>query len=755
MSLFAELKRRNVFKVAAAYIIVGWLIMQAGDTLAPALRLPEWVNSLLAFFLILGFPLAMFFTWAYEMTPEGLRKEKEVDNTESITHATGQKLNYAIIALLAAALSYFIWDKFVAGPESEMELAQVNPVAEQTITADVSAKQRPDKKSIAVIPFQNRSANEENAAFFSSGVHDELLTNLSKIEELKVISRTSVMNYRDTTKNMRQIGEELGVANILEGGVQRAGNTVRINVQLIDAATDEHLWAEVYDRQLTTENIFAIQTEIARAIANELETTLSPREQKLLARTPTDSLEAYDNLLMARQLFERGNWQNLTDAQSYLEKAIDLDPEFVEAHVLLARNYYSQFSTGATTLQEIKTPWKQAFQTALSLDNNNAEAYAAHAQFLWINGLEGVEVNFEKARQLSPHNVDILTMYGEYLRKIFSPDRALPLYEVAKELDPFSIRVLYGLARIYEAHSETNKALELYARIRHINPANSTGYGPVSSAYILSGNLAQGINWLFKALSIDPDDSDLSNWVALMYMDLGDNSSARQWLHWIEQTHSANPMTLSGMVMLNIIEGNTKATIAYTRRALEEKMPDRWGSDSIQIRALLIWALEQGQTSVALDMVRQAHPELFAQNPLINAGNVLQAVDTAHLLQSENFNDEAEHLLRTAIKAYEKPYSVAETWVVSAKAQALALLGQKQSALNELRHQLNNGWRQSWRWQTELNPNFKSLREDPEFQSIVEDLRADMARQLESTRAMEAAGEIPSPPGGAVSDELF
>ena len=276
MSLFKELKRRNVFKVAAAYVIVSWLLLQVSDTLVPALHLPGWFHSGVAFILIIGFPLAMFFAWAFELTPEGIKKEKEVDRTRSISHTTGQKLNYAIIALMSIALAYFVWDKFVAAPGNAVELAKASPPVEQNGTAPVSRTKNPDKKSIAVLPFQNRSANEENAEFFSEGVHDELLTNLSKIGALKVISRTSVLNYRDTTRNLREIGEELGVANVLEGGVQRAGNMVRINVQLIDAATDEHLWAEVYDRQLTTENLFAIQTEIANAIADALEATLSP-----------------------------------------------------------------------------------------------------------------------------------------------------------------------------------------------------------------------------------------------------------------------------------------------------------------------------------------------------------------------------------------------------------------------------------------------------------------------------------------------
>jgi len=751
MSIFAELKRRNVFKVAAAYIIVGWLIMQAGEVMGPALNLPGWVNSMLAFFLILGFPLAMVFAWAFEMTPDGIKKEKDIDRTQSITGMTGQKLNHTIIVLMAVALVYFAWDKFVASPASVVDQSQVVTVAEQSGAADGSVEQGPDKKSIAVIPFRNRSANEENAEFFSDGVHDELLTNLSRIAELKVISRTSVMGYRDTTKNLRQIGEELGVANILEGGVQRAGDTVRINVQLIDAATDEHLWAKVYDRQLTAENIFAIQTEIAHAIANALEATLSPGEQEQLAVAPTTNLAAYDSVLMARQLNIRGSWQNLRDAQTYLHKAIETDPGYVEAYVLLARTFSDLLGTGAMTLEEIRAPWKQSIQTALSLDGDNAAVQAVYAQYLWRNDLDGVEEAFEKARQLEPANVDIMVMYGYYLRVNYYIDRASALYEMARKLDPVSIPVLAGLARIYEDRFEMDKALETYARIRQIDPSNPIGYGPASGIYLVTGNVVQATNLLFKAWAIDPEDSDLSNWIALSYINFSDYTSAHQWLSWIEKNQKANPMTPAGMARLYIHQGDIDTSITYTRQALTDGLPARWGSGSALIRALLIWALEKDQAGPALEIIRQKHPELFTTNPVINTDNVVQAIDTAHLLQNENSADEAEKLLQASIAFFERPGTVISYFLSTGKAQALALLGQKQPALKELRKQVDRGWRLLWRWNTELNPNFDSLRQEPEFQAIVETLRADMANQAKTFQAMEIAGEIPPPPGVADS----
>ncbi len=756
MSFFAELKRRNVIRVAAAYLIVSWLIMQAGEVMSPALNLPGWVNSMLAFFLILGFPVAIVFAWAFEMTPEGLKKEKEVDRSDSIANVTGQKLNYTIIVLMAVALAYFAWDKFAASPANGVGQAQETTAADLTVASNDSVESHPDKKSIAVIPFRNRSANEENAEFFSDGVHDELLTNLSRISELKVISRTSVMSYRDTTKNLRQIGEELGVANILEGGVQRVGNTVRINVQLIDAATDEHLWAKTYDRELSTENIFAIQTEIAQSIANALEATLTPGEQQLLAKIPTANLMAYDNFLIARQLNNRGNWQDLREAQAYLNKAIELDPDFAQAYTLLARTYNQQINTGAVTLQEVKAGWEAAIQKALSLDSDSATTQAAYAQFLWMNKLEGVNEAFEKARQLEPANADIMAMHAQYLRRTSQLERALQTLQSARELDPVSIRVLFGLARIYELRRETDRALKLYARIRQIDPANPSGIGPVSGVYMTIGDIVQSTRWLFKAIEVDAEDSDLSNFVARAYSDFEDYhfedyQRAYQWLSWIEQNQSFNPLTVAGLAELDIYAGHTDTAVELAQQTLDGKTSNRWYSEEIAFRILLIWATEHSQAGAALEWVRQSRPDLLESTPHIDDRNLLQAVDTAHLLQMDGQNALAENLLKVVIAVYEDPYALPESWAVTAKAQALALLGEKQAALEELRKQVDNGWRVLWRLNTELNPNFESLKNDPEFQAIIDFLRKDMARQLEELRAMEASGEIPMPPGEEIS----
>ena len=238
-SFVQELKRRNVFRVAAIYLLVSWLLMQIGDVMFPALRLPEWTTTMLVAFLLLGFPIALILSWAYEATPEGIKRTSDVVPDDSITDLTGQKINYIIIGVLAVAVVFLGAREFLRD--------DALPQTEATV----------QDKSIAVLPFANRSAAEENAEFFAAGVHDELLTLLSKIGGIKVISRTSVENLKDGL-SIPEIGTLLGVATVLEGQVQRAGNTLRINVQLINAAQEDHLWATTYDRELSAGNVFEV-----------------------------------------------------------------------------------------------------------------------------------------------------------------------------------------------------------------------------------------------------------------------------------------------------------------------------------------------------------------------------------------------------------------------------------------------------------------------------------------------------------------
>ena len=325
MSLIAELKRRNVFKVGVAYAVTAWILLQLIDVVGDILALPEWVPKLILLLLAVGLIPALVFAWAFEMTPEGVKREKDVDRSQSIVNVTGQKLNNVIIGVLVVALAYFAIDKFILTPghvqpgsdpfsqqagESTATVGEKRALTPVEAIAQAPAEPVISRQSIAVLPFTNRSRQEDDE-FFVEGMHDDLLTNLARISALKVISRTSVLRYKDTELPIPEIAAALGVATIMEGAVQRSGNTVRINVQLIDAQTDEHLWAEIYDRELTAENLFAIQSEISQAIADALQATLTPDEKGRINTAPTNNLQAHDAFLRGRQLMATRNSDSL------------------------------------------------------------------------------------------------------------------------------------------------------------------------------------------------------------------------------------------------------------------------------------------------------------------------------------------------------------------------------------------------------------------------------------------------------------
>ncbi|MDX1698558.1 MAG: hypothetical protein R3308_09745, partial [Thiohalobacterales bacterium] len=287
MSLFEELKRRNVFRVALAYLVLAWLMLQVADVLVDALELPSvWSKGIIAL-LVIGFIPTIVFSWVYELTPEGVKRESEVDRSQSITPDTGRKLNIAVVVMLALAIVLFSAEHFLGDRGTEPAAIAAAPAtspggSEAATTADAVPV-------VAVLPLQALSTEEEGR-FLASGLHDDLLTRLARLEAFRVISRTSVMEYANTTKNLKQIADELGASYIVEGGLQAIGGRVRINAQLIDAESDEHLWAETYEQALTPANLFEVQAEIASAIAEATRATLSPHDVEVLEEVPTENL---------------------------------------------------------------------------------------------------------------------------------------------------------------------------------------------------------------------------------------------------------------------------------------------------------------------------------------------------------------------------------------------------------------------------------------------------------------------------------
>ncbi len=460
MSLLEELKRRNVIRVGIAYAVGAWLLVQGADLILDLVGAEDWVLRAVAGLLALGFIPAVIFAWAFELTPEGIRKESQVDRTRSIASHTGRKLDIATMVFVVVAVALLAVDRML--PEQGPGREQGSPLQKSDNASGVGrlapdtppdsreqgplplkeerpAAALPPEKSIAVLPFSNRS-NQNDDLYFTDGIHDDLLTQLAKVGDLTVISRTSVMEYRDSSTNMKQIAAELNVANILEGGVQKVGNRVRINAQLIEAATDKHLWAETFDRELTAENIFELQTEIARKIVTAVAGQLTPEEDQLLAEIPTRNLAAYDAYLRARELFYGANYSRSQEAaaQPLLEKAIALDPGYAEAQVLLASIYSQLYWRSIDTSDELLAKYRVTLEQAIALNPRSPAALRAQANYHYR-----VESDYERSLELlqqaqaaAPGNVEIYGDLGFTLRRLGRWEESIASHKKALQLDP-------------------------------------------------------------------------------------------------------------------------------------------------------------------------------------------------------------------------------------------------------------------------------------------------------------------------------
>jgi TolB-like protein len=335
VSIFNELKRRNVIRVGVAYLVASWLLIEASSLVLDIYHAPDWVSQVIVALLAIGFPVALFFAWAFELTPEGVKREHEVDRTQSVTHETAKRLDLVTIAMVLLAAGLLLADRFVLdgdrGAAAPTERSDVGAALPRT-----AELQTPLALGVAVLPFSNLSTDAENA-FFASGVHEDVLTYLSRVADLRVISRTSVENYVDSELSLPAIGRELGVSHVVEGSVRRAGDRVRVTVQLIDAATDDHIWSENYDRTLT--DIFAIQSEIAQQIVARVESELTSDQAAQLTEGGTTNIEAYDLLIEGRALMDEAmagySAPLYKQAAERFEAAVALDPDYLLGHKLL------------------------------------------------------------------------------------------------------------------------------------------------------------------------------------------------------------------------------------------------------------------------------------------------------------------------------------------------------------------------------------------------------------------------------------
>ncbi len=561
--VFAELKRRNVLRAAAFYAASAWLLVQVATQVFPFFHIAEWVVRWIVVAAVIGFPFAMTFSWLYEWTPHGIQRESEIPPNKSVTRQTGKKLDRWIIAILVLAVVLLLTDKVVLRRDEKP--ADTVPVA-----AAIPGK------SIAVLPFENLSEDKANA-YFAEGIQDEILTRLSKIADLKVISRTSTQHYKSAPENLPEIARQLGVAHILEGSVQKSGDAVRVNVQLIQAINDSHLWADTFDRKLT--DIFSVESEVAKAIADQLRAHLTGQEKQVIAAQPTDNLEAYDAYLRGlTYTLKTGNTAaNSLAAQKHLREAVRLDPKFALSWALLsfveARGYRTATLQPTAALREEAL---QAAETALALQPHLGEALHAKGYYHYscLTDYDTAVTYFEQARQLLPNSSRIPESLAYVARRRGQWDRSDSYFHEAERLDP---RNVYLLAQ----HAQT---------------------------YIMLRRFPDAVRKLDQVLDITPDDIDTLVTKALIAQAEGDLPRAAALLAPLQS--NADSGVLETQVYQAIMERHSAQIIARLTEVLAKPDP-ALGYFNGELRFWLGWAQEVAEDHAsAQETWRRARSEL-------------------------------------------------------------------------------------------------------------------------------------------------
>jgi TolB-like protein/Tfp pilus assembly protein PilF len=478
---FGELKRRNVYRAAVAYGVVAWFLTQLTTQVFPFFEIPNSAVRFVVIALAIGFPIAMLLAWVYELTPEGIVRTEDLHPAQarSIQRATGRILDFIIIGVLLLVIAMLIVGR--------------RPFYSQT--GEVISQ-----KSIAVLPFENLSRDPDNA-YFADGIQEEILTRLAGIADLKVISRSSTQRYQSKPRNLSDIAKQLGVANILEGSVQKAADQVRVNVQLVNAQTDSHLWADTYDRKLT--DIFGVESEIAKGIAESLQAKLTGREEQELAVKPTNNPEAYDAYLRGLAFQARFYSSYAPDliqkAIGFYERAVQLDPNFAIAWARLSRvDALFYFNSNDTTSAAGRDAAKRALENAQKLEPNSPETLLAlgYYQYWVLRHYGAAKTTFGRVGKMLPGSSEVPIALGQVARREGNWDQSIAYFEQALALDPRNVELLNGAADTYHWLRQFPAAQKLYDRALDITPNDQGLMSSKASIYQAQGNLQEAAKFL-------------------------------------------------------------------------------------------------------------------------------------------------------------------------------------------------------------------------------------------------------------------
>jgi TolB-like protein/Tfp pilus assembly protein PilF len=608
MNFLAELKRRNVVRVGIAYVVGGWLLLQLTEVLSELLNLPEQVGPIVVSIVAICLPIALFFAWAYELTPEGVKREKDVDRNQSITSQTGRKLDRAIIGILVVVVAYLLVDKLIL---QDYPPAPAEPT--QAATAEPEAVEETGP-SVAVLPFVNMSGDKENE-YFSDGLTETLLHMLAQLPDLRVAARTSSFAFKGQNKSIGEIANTLGVAHILEGSVQKSGDRVRVTAQLIRAEDGFHVWSQNYTRPL--EDIFAIQDEIAEDVARALDSSLLGGATRTMRGVETTNLTAYESYLKGLEQQAIFSYGSLSIAENHFKQALARDPEFTDARLALVRNYLLKNSTGLLEKEQARELLEPLIQQVREQHSDNRLAraleIAATIQLsdavLGQEELQPIVTELRNLLPLIPTETFARQKVAQILYFFFKDEQAaLGILEAGLMIDPLVADLHRTLGNIYRDLERLDDALTSYKRARELAPDDPNTYSNLADLEEENNNLVAALEWRRQATEVDPQDHELAAGIANQLYKLDLPEEGDRWYARVVALAPNSPVAKHVQIHRLLARKEPQKTLELTRSMIADQVEDRRGAFREAMFTFMWLMMESGRSEEAYNFLISVRP---------------------------------------------------------------------------------------------------------------------------------------------------